>query len=86
MTPARASHGIRPLREDHLGASTFIEKGWHGIAHGDFAGAEASLRTALKHGEERSKARALYGRRRADTVRHRVVGSDCTTQLWSQGR
>ena len=36
MTPARARTVMRPVREDHLGASTFIEKGWHLIAQGDF--------------------------------------------------
>ena len=61
MTPARASSGIRPMREDHLGASTFIEKGWHGIAHGDFAGAETSLRTALRHAPSDGQAGALLG-------------------------
>lgn len=61
MTPARASKGIRPVREDHLGASTFIEKGWHGIAHGDFAAAEAALRTALKHAPSDGQAGALLG-------------------------
>lgn len=49
------------MREDHLGASTFIEKGWHGIAHGDFAGAETSLRTALKHAPSDGQAGALLG-------------------------
>lgn len=61
MTPARASSGTRPVREDHLGASTFIEKGWHGIAHGDFASAEASLRTALKLAPSDGQAGALLG-------------------------
>ena len=61
MTPARASSGTRPLREDHLGASTFIEKGWHGIAHGDFAAAETSLKMALKLAPSDGQARALLG-------------------------
>lgn len=49
------------MREDHLGASTFIEKGWNSIAHGDFAQAEVSLRTALKHAPSDSQAGALLG-------------------------
>lgn len=60
MTPARASSGTRPVKEDHLGASTFIEKGWHGIAHGDFAAAENSLRMALKLAPSDGQARALF--------------------------
>jgi hypothetical protein len=29
------------LRQDHLGASTFVEKGWNLIANGNFEAAEA---------------------------------------------
>lgn len=35
------------LREDHLGASTFVEKGWNLIAIGDFSGAEVAVLQAL---------------------------------------
>jgi tetratricopeptide (TPR) repeat protein len=59
MTPARASSPIRPVKEDHLGASTFIEKGWHSIALGDFAAAEKSFETALKHAPSDGQARTL---------------------------
>lgn len=61
MTPARALSLVRPLREDHLGASTFIEKGWHLIAHGDFAAAEEALITALKLAPSEIRARTLLG-------------------------
>jgi len=61
VTPARALSLSRPLREDHLGASTFIEKGWHQIAHGDFAAAEESLNTALRLAPSDNHARALLG-------------------------
>ena len=61
MTPARASSASRPVREDHLGASTFIEKGWSSIAHGDFAGAEKLLLMALKLAPSDNQARALLG-------------------------
>ena len=61
MTPARAVQGVRPVREDHLGASTFIEKGWHHIAHGDFVAAEESLRHALRLAPSDGHARALLG-------------------------
>ena len=36
------------LRVDHLGASTFIEKGWSRLSTGDAIGAEESLRRALE--------------------------------------
>lgn len=61
MTPARASSFGRPLREDHLGASTFIEKGWHNIAHGDFVAAEKTLGMALRLAPSDQRARALLG-------------------------
>lgn len=35
------------LREDYLGASTYVEKGWNLIAIGDFSGAEIALLQAL---------------------------------------
>ena len=45
----RTSGALRQvvLREDHLGASTYVEKGWNLIAIGDFAGAEVALLHAL---------------------------------------
>lgn len=61
MTPARATSKARTVREDHLGASTFIEKGWHLIAHGDFPGAEKVLTTALQLAPSDAKARTLLG-------------------------
>ncbi len=61
MTPARALSLVRPLREDHLGASTFIEKGWHLIAHGDFVAAEAALLTALNLAPSEVRTRSLLG-------------------------
>ena len=61
MTPARASSFVRPVREDHLGASTFIEKGWNNIAQGDFVEAERALETALKLAPSDLNAQALLG-------------------------
>ena len=61
MTPSPAISLVRPLREDHLGASTFIEKGWHLIAHGDFVGAERALVTALNLAPSDTRARSLLG-------------------------
>ena len=60
MTPARST-SPRPLREDHLGASTFIEKGWNLIAHGDFASAEKVLGTAILLAPSDLRARSLMG-------------------------
>ena len=40
--------GARPaVHADHLGASTYIEKGWSLISLGDYAGAIQSLEKAL---------------------------------------
>lgn len=86
MTPARAANAARPLREDHLGASTFVEKGWHQIAHGDFAAAEKTLEKALRLAPSDSHARALLGmaimrQKRYDdalAILDRVVGADAT--------
>lgn len=36
------------MREDRLGASTYLEKGWSLIAQGDFTRAEESLRKAVE--------------------------------------
>ena len=38
----------KPVVVDHIGASTFMEKGWSRISLGDYAGAEDSLLKALK--------------------------------------
>lgn len=42
-----AAPGSGPSRVDHLGASTYLEKGWSLISVGDAVGAEAALRRAL---------------------------------------
>ncbi len=52
---------IRALREDHLGASTFIEKGWDLISHGDFKAAQATLETALLLAPSDRRALSLMG-------------------------
>ena len=51
--------GDRPVvHADHLGASTFIEKGWSRLSLGDYEGAETALlkAIALSPGEARSEA------------------------------
>jgi len=47
------------VREDHLGASTFVEKGWNLIAIGDFSRAEMALLQALELAPSDVCARAL---------------------------
>ena len=60
MTPGR-SPAPRPIREDHLGASTFIEKGWNLIAQGEFVTAQHALETALLLAPSDRRARSLMG-------------------------
>lgn len=49
------------IRQDRLGASTYIEKGWHLITLGDHAGAVAVLHRALELAPEDVQAKALLG-------------------------
>lgn len=49
------------LRQDRLGASTFIEKGWHLISQGDYSAAIQSLRRALDLAPLETQAAALLG-------------------------
>lgn len=54
--------GARPVvQADHLGASTFIEKGWSLISLGDFAGAVQSLEKALALSPDDIQALSLLG-------------------------
>jgi len=48
-------------RVDHLGASTYVEKGWSKLSLGDAAGAEASLRRALELAPGDNEAESLLG-------------------------
>jgi len=50
-----------PLRVDHLGASTFVEKGWSKLSLGDSAGAEVALRRALELAPGNLEAETLLG-------------------------
>ena len=50
-----------PLRRDHIGASTFIDKGWSLIAACDYAGAEAALAQALALSPADDEATVLLG-------------------------
>jgi tetratricopeptide (TPR) repeat protein len=51
----------RPIVADHIGASTFIEKGWSRISLGDYAGAEESLQRALQLAPDDPQAESLLG-------------------------
>ncbi|HYD53170.1 MAG TPA: tetratricopeptide repeat protein, partial [Gemmatimonadaceae bacterium] len=52
----------RPVvHADHLGASTFVEKGWSRITLGDYDGAEAALRKALQLSPNDPQAESLLG-------------------------
>ncbi len=56
-TRARAASA----RVDHLGASTFIEKGWSRLSLGDLDGAEAALFRALELAPGSNEAETLLG-------------------------
>jgi tetratricopeptide (TPR) repeat protein len=60
--PAPQFTGARPaVQADHLGASTFIEKGWSLISLGDHAGAIQSLEKALQLSPGDIQAQSLLG-------------------------
>jgi tetratricopeptide (TPR) repeat protein len=49
------------VHADHIGASTFIEKGWSKISTGDHAGAERDLTKALELSPNDPQAESLLG-------------------------
>ena len=54
--------GERPVvHTDHLGASTFVERGWSLIAAGDYGAAEAALAKALELSPGEPQAESLLG-------------------------
>jgi len=53
--------GSRRGRSDHLGASTYVDKGWSLIALGDHAGAVQSLTRALELAPDDMHAKSLLG-------------------------
>ena len=61
MSSAPAFSAERPVVADHIGASTFIEKGWSRISLGDYAGAEDSLAKALQLAPNDPQAESLLG-------------------------
>jgi len=61
VSSAPAFSADRPVVADHIGASTFIEKGWSRISLGDYPGAEESLAKALKLAPNDPQAESLLG-------------------------
>jgi len=60
--PAPQFTGQRPVvQQDHLGASTYIEKGWSLISLGDYSGAIQSLTKALSLAPSETQAQSLLG-------------------------
>lgn len=61
-TPAPQFNGDRPaVHADHLGASTYIEKGWSLISLGDYPGAIQALDKALTLSPGAVQAQSLLG-------------------------
>ncbi len=58
---APAFSAEKPVVMDHIGASTFIEKGWSRISLGDYPGAEESLHKALELVPGDPQAESLLG-------------------------
>src|SRR3954454_24911617 len=61
LAPTFAAERPDVAREDHIGASTFIEKGWSKLALGDHEGAETALRRAIELSPKDPQAQALLG-------------------------
>ena len=61
ISSAPAFSAERPVVADHIGASTFVEKGWSRISLGDYAGAENSLTKALQLAPGDPQAESLLG-------------------------
>ncbi|HEY4307749.1 MAG TPA: tetratricopeptide repeat protein [Gemmatimonadaceae bacterium] len=61
-TIAPAFSSERPVvHADHIGASTFIDKGWSKISAGDYVGAEDALNKALQLSPNDAQAESLLG-------------------------
>ncbi len=75
----RMAEGRPQLRADHLGASTFIEKGWSLIALGDHVGAAQALTRALELAPDDLQAKSLLGW--AQMLDHRLDDALATFSL-----
>ncbi len=61
-TAAPQFAGERPVvHADHIGASTFIEKGWSRLSLGDYEGAEQALKKAIELSPGDPQSEALLG-------------------------
>ncbi|HEY7877206.1 MAG TPA: tetratricopeptide repeat protein [Gemmatimonadaceae bacterium] len=60
-TTAPSFGGERPVVADHIGASTFLEKGWSLISLGDHEGAERALLKALELSPNDPQTESLLG-------------------------
>jgi tetratricopeptide (TPR) repeat protein len=49
------------VHADHIGASTFIEKGWSRLSLGDYPGAETALKKAIELSPNDAQSEALLG-------------------------
>jgi tetratricopeptide (TPR) repeat protein len=59
---APAFSAERPaVQADHIGASTFVEKGWSKLSLGDYEGAEVALRKAIDLSPNDPQSEALLG-------------------------
>jgi len=72
-TAAAPELGEKPvIHSDHIGASTFIEKGWSLLSLGDYPGAIQALSKALELAPSDVQAESLLGcSRRTTTTRSR---------------
>jgi tetratricopeptide (TPR) repeat protein len=61
-TPAAPDIGEKPvIHADHIGASTFIEKGWSLLSLGDYAGSIQALQKAMELSPGDAQAESLLG-------------------------
>ena len=62
LSSAPRFSGEKPVvHVDHIGASTFMEKGWSRISMGDYAAAEEALHKALQLSPNNPQAESLLG-------------------------
>jgi tetratricopeptide (TPR) repeat protein len=61
LAPSISAAERPTVHEDHIGASTFIEKGWSKLSLGDHEGAEVALRKAIELSPNDTQAQALLG-------------------------
>ena len=59
--PQPSAQPAAPVRSDHIGASTFVEKGWSHISVGDYTVAETALARALELSPNDIQAVSLLG-------------------------